>query len=152
MKTIKAGQQARMFDLPTQSGERLSLEALLARGPVVLFFYPIASSGGCTKQACHFRDLGAEFEAVGAQQVGISIDDISAQKSFDDSQQLGYPLLSDTDGAVATAYGVKRKYVTPVKRATFVIDTDGTIRDVITSELNFTVHADRALATLQPAS
>lgn len=103
MKTIKAGQQAPMFDLPTQSGERLSLETLLARGPVVLFFYPIASSGGCTKQACHFRDLGAEFEAVGAQQVGISIDDISAQKSFDDSQQLGYPLLSDTDGAVATA-------------------------------------------------
>lgn len=152
MKTIKAGQQAPMFDLPTQDGERLSLETLLARGPVVLFFYPVASSGGCTKEACHFRDLGAEFEVVGAQRVGISVDDVSAQKSFDDSQTLGYPLLSDADGVVATAYGVNRTYVTPVKRATFVIDTDGTIRDVITSEMNFTVHADRALATLQPAS
>lgn len=152
MKTIKAGQQAPKFDLPTQNGDRLSLETLLAQGPVVLFFYPTASSGGCTKQACHFRDLGAEFAAVGAQRVGISVDDVSAQKSFDDSQQLGYPLLSDNEGEVATAYGVKRKYVTPVKRATFVIDTDGIIRDVITSELNFSVHADRALSTLQPAS
>lgn len=152
MKTIKAGQQAPKFDLPTQDGGRLSLDTLLAQGPVVLFFYPTASSGGCTKEACHFRDLGADFAAVGAQRVGISTDDVSAQKSFDDSQTLGYPLLSDTDGEVATAYGVKRKYITPVKRATFVIDTDRTIRDVITSEMNFTVHADRALATLQPAS
>lgn len=152
MKTIKAGAKAPTFDLPTQSGGRLSLETLLAQGPVVLFFYPVASSGGCTKQACHFRDLGTEFESVGAQRVGISTDEVSAQKGFDDTQSLGYPLLSDTEGEVAKAYGVKRKYFTPVKRVTFVIDTDGTIRDVISSELNFTVHADQALASLKTAS
>ncbi len=152
MKTIKTGQQAPRFDLPMQNGERLSLDSLLTQGPVVLFFYPAASSGGCTKEACHFRDLGADFEAVGAQRVGISVDDVAAQKDFADSQSLGYPLLSDTDGEVAAAYGVKRKYMTPVKRATFVIDSDGTIQDVITSELNFTLHAEKALAALQPAS
>ncbi|MBA2774518.1 MAG: peroxiredoxin [Nocardioidaceae bacterium] len=152
MKTIKAGQQAPMFDLPTQSGERLRLDTLLAQGPVVLFFYPAASSGGCTKEACHFRDLGPDFEAVGAQRVGISVDDVAAQRGFADSHSLGYPLLSDTDGEIAAAYGVKRKYVSPVKRATFVIGSDGTIQDVITSELNFTAHAEKALATLRPAS
>ncbi len=89
---------------------------------------------------------------MGAQRVGISTDEVSAQKGFDDTQSLGYPLLSDTDGEVAKAYGVKRKYLTPVKRVTFVIDTDGTIRDVISSELNFTVHADQALASLKTAS
>jgi len=149
MKTIKAGQKAPEFDLPNQTGDRLSLQSLRANGPVVLFFYPGAMTSGCTKEACHFRDLGAEFEAAGAQRVGISADAVTKQKSFDDSQGLGYPLLSDSDGAVATAYGVKRKYLSPVKRATFVIDADGTIRDVITSELNFTVHADEALESLR---
>lgn len=148
MKTIRAGEQAPGFDLQTQTGERLRLDTLLADGPVVLFFYPVAASGGCTKEACHFRDLKAEFDAAGAQRVGISPDEVSAQKGFDDAQTLGYPLLSDADGAVATAYGVKRKFITAVKRATFVIDTDATIREVITSELNFTVHADKALASL----
>ena len=149
MKTLKAGNPAPKFELPTQTGETLSLDSLLANGPVVLFFYPVASSGGCTKQACHFRDLRSEFVAVSAQRVGISTDDVAAQKGFTDAEGLDYPLLSDTDGAVATAYGVKRRYITPVKRATFVIASDGTIREVITSERNFTVHADKALESLQ---
>jgi len=149
MKTLQVGKPAPKFDLPTQHGERLSLDSLLARGPVVLFFYPVASSGGCTKQACHFRDLGSEFEAVSAQRVGISTDDVSAQKGFTDAEGLDYPLLSDSDGAVASAYGVRRRYITPVKRATFVIGADGMVRDVITSELNFTVHADKALESLR---
>jgi peroxiredoxin Q/BCP len=149
MKTLQVGKPAPKFDLPTQTGARLSLDTLLAKGPAVLFFYPVASSGGCTKEACHFRDLSSEFAAVSAQRVGISTDDVSAQKGFTDAAGLDYPLLSDTDGAVATAYGVKRKYITPVKRATFVIGADGIVSDVITSELNFTMHADKALASLR---
>ncbi len=149
MKTIKAGTQAPAFTLPTQDGVQTSLEDMLTRGPVVLFFYPVAASGGCTKEACRFRDLKAEFDALGAQRVGISVDDMAAQKDFADAQSLDYPLLSDTDGSVATAYGVKRKYITPVKRATFVIDTDRSIREVITSEMNFDVHADKALEALR---
>jgi peroxiredoxin Q/BCP len=149
MKTLQVGQPAPKFELPTQTGERLSLDSLLVKGPVVLFFYPVASSGGCTKQACHFRDLASEFEAVSAQRVGISTDGVSAQKGFTDAEGLDYPLLSDADGAVATAYGVRRKYITPVKRATFVIGAEGVVREVITSELNFTVHADKALESLR---
>lgn len=149
MKTLKTGDRAPDFDLPTQSGEQRRLDSMLADGPVVLFFYPAASTSGCTREACHFRDLKAEFESAGAARVGISVDDVAAQKGFADSEQLDYPLLSDSDGEVATAYGVRRKYLSPVKRTTFVIDQEKTIREVVTSELNFTVHADKALAAVR---
>jgi peroxiredoxin len=71
----------------------------------VLFFYPAALSAGCTKEACHFRDLRAELAAIGAQPVGISMDTVEAQARFDGKESPGMPLLSDVDGAVATRYG-----------------------------------------------
>ena len=149
MKTVKEGTQAPDFELPDQDGNTVKLSEALTKGPVVLFWYPIASSGGCTAQACHFRDLGAEFEAAGAQRFGISTDSVAKQKAFSEANGFDYPLLSDESGDLARALGVKRKYITPVKRATFVIDTDRTIRKVITSEMNMTVHADEALAALK---
>jgi peroxiredoxin Q/BCP len=149
MKTIAEGTQAPDFDLPDENGKSVKLSERLEDGPVVLFFYPIALSGGCTTEACSFRDLGAEFEKAGAQRLGISTDTVAKQKEFSDVNSFDYPLLSDESGDVARSFGVKRKYITPVKRATFVIDRDRTIRKVITSEMNMTVHADQALAALQ---
>jgi len=149
VKTVAEGSQAPDFELPDQDGTPVRLSAALEKGPVVLFFYPVASSSGCTKEACHFRDLATEFAALGAQRFGISTDPVAAQKRFADSHGFDYPLLSDESGEVARALGVKRKYVTPVKRATFVIDRNRTIRAVISSELNMDVHADRALAALR---
>ncbi len=149
MKTVKEGTQVPDFELPDQDGNPVRLSDVLAKGPVVLFWYPVASSGGCTTQACHFRDLGAEFDAAGAQRLGISTDPVAQQKEFAQTNSFDYPLLSDESGDLARALGVKRKYITPVKRATFVIDTDRTIRKVITSEMNMTVHADEALAALR---
>ena len=149
MKTIAEGTQAPDFELPDENGNPVRLSEALADGPVVLFFYPVALSGGCTKEACHFRDLATEFKQAGAQRFGISTDSVAKQKEFSDFNGFDYPLLSDADGEVATALGVKRKYITPVKRATFVIDTDRTVRKVITSEMNMSVHADQALAALK---
>jgi peroxiredoxin Q/BCP len=149
MKTIAEGTQAPDFDLPDENGKSVKLSERLEDGPVVLFFYPIALSGGCTTEACSFRDLGAEFEKAGAQRLGISTDTVAKQKEFSDVNSFDYPLLSDESGDVARSFGVKRKYITPVKRATFVIDRDRTIRKVITSEMNMTVHADQALAALK---
>ncbi len=149
MKTIAEGTQAPDFELPDENGTPVRLSEALADGPVVLFFYPVALSGGCTKEACHFRDLATEFKQAGAQRLGISTDSVAKQKEVSDLNGFDYPLLSDADGEVATALGVKRKYITPVKRATFVIDTDRTIRKAITSEMNMTVHADQALAALR---
>ena len=149
MKTISEGAQAPDFALTDQHGRTVTLSERLAEGPVVLFFYPAAMTPGCTKEACHFRDLATEFKELGAQRLGISTDPVKRQQAFAEQQVLDYPLLSDEDGAVATSYGVKRKMITPVKRATFVIDTDRTIRKVVTSELNMSVHADEALAVLK---
>ena len=149
MKTLQEGTQAPDFELPDQDGTPVRLSERLADGPVVLFFYPAAMTGGCTKEACHFRDLATEFKDAGAQRLGISVDPVAKQKQFADLNGFDYPLLSDASGDVATSFGVRRKYVTPVKRATFVIDRDRTVRKVITSELSMDVHADQALSALR---
>lgn len=152
---MKRGERAADFELPDQTGAARTLTSLLANGPIVLFFYPAAMTPGCTKEACHFRDLAAEFTAVGASRVGISTDDVAKQAKFSDSQSFDYPLLSDADGSVAAAFGVKRGLLgklMPVKRTTFVIDTDRTILDVIASEVSMTTHADKALQVLRERS
>ena len=117
----------------------------------MLFFYPAAMTYGCTKESCHFRDLKAEFDAVGAQRVGISGDTIEKQKRFADKHEFDYPLLSDSDSAVADQFGVKRSVsiLGKNKRATFVIGTDQRVLAVIRSELAFNSHADRALEVLR---
>jgi peroxiredoxin Q/BCP len=138
------------FTLPDQAGTPRTLSALLADGPVVLFFYPAAGTTGCTKESCHFRDLGAAFRDVGAQRVGISMDSVAKQEGFAQSNQLDYPLLSDEDGEVARLFGVKRVFdFLKVRRTTFVIDRDRTILARFTSETKMDAHADEALALLR---
>ncbi|HET6965754.1 MAG TPA: peroxiredoxin [Acidimicrobiales bacterium] len=148
---VKQGDTAPEFELPDQTGTTLKLSEMLKSGPVVLFFYPAAMTFGCTRESCHFRDLSTEFEALGAQRVGISRDDVSKQKQFDERHTLGFPLLSDPDQKVAEAYGVKGGLLglSPVKRTTFVIDRDGTVKAVIASEINFNSHGDKALDVLR---
>lgn len=152
MTQIRTGDTAPDFQLPDQAGTIRTLTSLLADGPVVLFFYPAAMTPGCTKEACHFRDLAGEFTAVGANRVGISTDPVTKQAKFADIQSFDYPLLSDADGKVAAQFGVKRGLLgklMPVKRTTFVIDTDRTVLAVISSEINMDTHADKALDVLK---
>lgn len=145
---MKNGDRAPAFELPDENGQMRKLTDLLQSGPVVLFFYPAAMTSVCTKESCHFRDLKSEFEAVGAHRVGISADAPTRQKEFSDRYSFDFPLLSDVDGEVASAYGVQRKLGLPSKRVTFVIGQDGFLIDVIKSELNANAHADQALASL----
>lgn len=150
---MREGDDVPDFQLPDQTGTVRSLSGLLTDGPVVLFFYPAAMTGGCTKEACHFRDVAAQFEAAGAQRVGISRDSVEKQKQFSDQHSFDYPLLSDADGEVADIFGVARgrigqKLGAPVKRYTFVIGQDSTVKKVISSEMNMEMHADEALAAL----
>jgi len=174
-----AGDKAPDFTLYDHAGRARTLSALLSDGPVVLFFFPIASSPICTAQACHFRDLSSEFAAVGAQRVGISTDTVDRQAHFAQQRSFDYPLLSDADGVVSELFGVRRGRLTklrrsvlareagrrrhrrhtrrrgllarlmPVRRATFVIDTDRTVLKVVSSELRASVHADETLRFLQ---
>jgi peroxiredoxin Q/BCP len=144
------GDEVEDFTLPDETGAVRTLSELLTEGPVVLFFYPAALTGGCTAEACHFRDLATEFTAAGARPVGISGDAVDRQLEFAERHSLGFPLLSDPDGTVRERFGVKRGFsLAPTKRVTFVIAQDRTVLEVVRSELRMSAHADRALAALR---
>ncbi len=146
---MRQGELAPDFSLTDQNGQTQQLSSLLTNGPVVLFFYPAAMTSGCTKEACSFRDNASAFADFHAQRVGISMDDVAKQAEFSSQHNFDYPLLADTDGAVAKSYGVKRAIgLLKVKRTTFVINQDRTIRAVISSEFNMNAHVDQALAAL----
>lgn len=147
--SINKGDIAPDFALPDQDGTPRRLSDFLADGPVVIFFYPGAMTKGCTAEACHFRDLAAEYTAAGVQRIGISKDPVEKQKLFAETYSFDYPLLSDPDSKTISAYGVKRKLsLGPLstKRMTFVIGGDGKVLDVIHSELDMNQHAADALA------
>ncbi|MEU5890457.1 peroxiredoxin [Streptomyces sp. NPDC047461] len=147
---IDVGDTIEDFELPDETGTPRSLTSLLADGPIVLFFYPAAMTTGCTAEACHFRDLAAEFDAVGARPVGISGDSVERQQEFSGKHTLGMPLLSDADGTIRERFGVNRGFsLAPTKRVTFVIAQDRTVLEVVRSELRMNTHADRALAALR---
>ncbi|WSQ14502.1 peroxiredoxin [Streptomyces sp. NBC_01231] len=146
----EVGDTVEDFELPDETGTLRSLTGLLADGPVVLFFYPAALTTGCTAEACHFRDLAAEFAAVGARPVGVSGDPVERQQEFSGQHNLGMTLLSDSDGTVRERFGVKRGFsLAPTKRVTFVIAEDRTVLEVVRSELRMNTHADRALDALR---
>jgi peroxiredoxin Q/BCP len=146
---VRVGDVVPDFQLPDQQGQPHRLSEYLANGPVVLFFYPGAMTPVCTSESCHFRDLKSEFEAVGAQRVGISHDTVDKQKTFSDKYGFDYPLLADTDNAVAKSFGVHRGGPLPTKRATFVIGPDRRLLDIVKSEIRASVHADKALDFLK---
>jgi peroxiredoxin Q/BCP len=129
---LAAGDPAPEFSLPTDTGEVLSLNKLRGK-KVVLYAYPAAMTPGCTKQACDFRDSLASLTAAGYQVVGISPDPPAKLAKFRERDALTFPLVSDPDKAVLTAYGAfgeKQLYgrtVTGVIRSTFVIDEKGRI-------------------------
>jgi peroxiredoxin Q/BCP len=129
---LAPGDKAPDFTLPTDDGSTLSLAQLRGR-KVVLYAYPAAMTPGCTKQACDFRDSLASLQAAGYQVVGISPDRPAKLAKFRERDALTFPLVSDADKAVLTAYGAfgeKQMYgrtVTGVIRSTFVIDEDGRI-------------------------
>jgi peroxiredoxin Q/BCP len=129
---LAPGDTAPDFDLPTDDGGRLRLSDLRGR-KVVLYAYPAAGTPGCTKQACDFRDSLDSLHAAGYQVVGISPDKPEKLAKFRAAEGLTFPLVSDADKAVMTAYGAfgeKKLYgktVTGVIRSTFVVGEDGTV-------------------------
>ena len=133
----------------THDGTATTLSALADGGPLAVFFYPKAFTAGCTAQACHFRDLGAEFAELGASRVGVSRDDSETQARFADANDFDYPLIADRDGAVSTAFGTKRIGPAPSRRQTYVLDAGLMVLAVISDELRMDRHADDALEVLR---
>jgi peroxiredoxin Q/BCP len=133
---IAEGEVAPDFTLPDQAGNDVTLSDLRGK-PVVLYFYPRADTPGCTTQACGIRDRHADYDLAGAQVVGVSPDTVSAQRKFAEKYDLDFTLLADENHEVAELYGVWReklmfgkKYI-GVRRATFIIDPEGTVAHVI---------------------
>jgi peroxiredoxin Q/BCP len=146
---MNPGDQIPDFTALDQNGESVTFSEVVSEGPVVVFFYPKAMTTGCTKESCHFRDLEAEFAAVGARRIGVSVDSVERQQKFDQKHTLGYTLLSDPDRMIAKIFGVTRSgSFFPNKRATFVVAAGGTLLEQIDSEMSMNVHADRALEIL----
>lgn len=136
MSRLEIGAKAPSFTLLDQTGSKRSLSALLKAAPgkgIVLFAYPAAMTPGCTKEACDFRDSLAGLIAAGWQPVGISPDPVSKLAKFTEKEGLTYPLLSDDDKSVLTAYGAygeKKLYgktTIGVIRSTFAIGSNGKI-------------------------
>ncbi|GAA4551608.1 peroxiredoxin [Pseudonocardia xishanensis] len=149
---MKVGTEVSDFELEDETRTPRKLSTLLGSGPVVLFFYPMASSGGCTQEACHFRDLAGEFAAVGAQPVGISSDNVTKQSVFSSAHSLGYPLLSDPDHAVSKEFGAYRAWLPGglhTRRRTYVIGQDRRIVAEFAGESKFDQHADQALEAVK---
>jgi peroxiredoxin Q/BCP len=131
---LEAGQPAPDFTLPDADGKPVSLASYRGRR-VVVYFYPKASTPGCTTQACDFRDSLSSLNGAGVVVLGISPDKPAALAKFRDEQGLNFPLLSDPEHEVLTAYGTwgeKQNYgrtYTGVLRSTFVVGADGTIEE-----------------------
>ncbi|ALG07182.1 MULTISPECIES: thioredoxin-dependent thiol peroxidase [Kibdelosporangium] len=131
-KRLAVGDPAPEFTLPDSTGKPVSLSDYRGRS-VVVYFYPAAGTPGCTKQACDFRDNLAELNDAGFDIVGISPDSPAKLAKFVEAEGLTFPLLSDEDRSVMTAwatFGEKQNYgrtVMGVIRSTFIVDGDGKI-------------------------
>ncbi len=132
---VEPGQEAPDFTLKDQDGNDVTLSSFRGSQNVVLVFYPFTFTGVCEGELCSLRDDLSEFESVKAQVLAVSCDSRHAQKRWATEQGFTFPVLSDfwPHGAVARAYGVFNEQLGCANRATFVIDTNGTVVDTFAS-------------------
>jgi peroxiredoxin Q/BCP len=137
------------FALPNASGETVRLSDFRGKKDVVLYFYPKDNSAGCTAEACAFRDRYDIISDMDAEVIGVSGDSQAMHKWFATQHRLPFLLLSDAGGAARKSYGVPPAFGFLPGRVTYVIDKQGVIRNVFTSQLNIDKHIAQALATLR---
>ncbi|MFT3736452.1 MAG: peroxiredoxin [Rhodocyclaceae bacterium] len=148
-ETPAVGQPAPAFALKDQGGVVRSLEQFRGKW-LVLYFYPKNDTPGCTTEACNFRDGQAFITGLGAQVVGVSIDESASHKAFAEKYKLPFPLLADADGTVAGLYGALSNWgvVRFAKRQTFIIDPRGVVRKIY-REVDADKHAQQVLDDLK---
>jgi peroxiredoxin Q/BCP len=146
---VSAGEPAPDFELVDQDGQLHSIEDYRGKW-VALYFYPKDGTPGCTTEACEFRDNIFAFRNMNCQILGVSLDDAESHKSFSEKHGLPFPLLADTKGSAANAYGVKAQMMgmTVARRQTFLIDPEGNIAKHY-AEVNPESHSKEVLADLE---
>lgn len=136
MNTLKAGDNAPLFSLQNQNDEKIELKTLLESNQVLVYFYPKASTPGCTVQAENLRNEKAQLAELNTVAVGISPDPIKRLKNFETKKELNFDLLSDEDHAIADAFGVwglkkfMGKEYDGIHRISFLVSQDGKIKHV----------------------
>jgi peroxiredoxin Q/BCP len=145
---LRIGGLAPDFELPSPTGETIRLSDFRGQSDVVLFFYPKANSPACTMEACAFRDSYEAFREAGAEVIGISSDPADSHRRFADRFRLPFILVSDTDGAVRSLYGVPRTLGLFPGRVTYLIDREGIVRHIFSSQLQPKRHVAEALEVL----
>lgn len=149
---LAVGDHAPSFQLPDSKGGSVGLEDFVGKKNLVVYFYPKDFTRGCTAEACGFRDAYEAFTALGAEVIGISADSHDSHKAFSQHYQLPFVLLSDQDGSVRKAYHVKKTLGLIPGRVSFVIDKQGIIRHIFSSQARATAHVEEALNILKSLS
>lgn len=145
MARLRRGDPAPDFSLLAQDGRRWQLGDFRGRQTLIVFFYPRDHTPVCTREACGFRDATDDFRQLGAALIGVSADDVASHSAFAADLGLGFPLLSDADGAVRRAYGVTPLLGLLPARVTVVIDRAGMVYAVIRSQFSARQHVQQAL-------
>jgi peroxiredoxin Q/BCP len=130
-------------------GTTVRLADLVGQRTLVLYFYPKDDTAGCTAEACSFRDSYEDFQAAGADVIGVSSDDGGSHEAFKTKNRLPFTLLTDPAGAAAKALGVKKTFGLIAGRVTFVIDRAGVVQHRFDSQLRVKAHVEEALALVK---
>ena len=149
---VVAGSLAPNFTLPSQSGKVVSLRDFLGKKPVILYFYPKDDTPGCTKEACAFRERYEDFRELHAEVIGISSDSVELHRSFAAEHELPFTLLSDEGGKVRKLYGASSTFGLFPGRVTYVLDEEGVVRHIFSSQLGVEKHVEEALEALRSMS
>jgi peroxiredoxin Q/BCP len=147
--TVKVGDKAPDFTLPSQLGDTVTLSEFFGKKNVVLYFYPKDESPGCTKEACSFRDNYQELTNLGAEVLGVSGQSVESHKSFATHYGLPFILLSDADNQVRKLYGVPSTMGVVPGRVTYIIDKQGIVRSIFSSQTHAERHVEEAKKALK---
>ncbi|MFO0696776.1 MAG: peroxiredoxin [Polyangiales bacterium] len=142
---LAPGRAAPDVALRDQAGVERRLSEFRGR-PLVVYFYPKDGTPGCTREACAFRDAWQRYTDANVALVGVSTQDVASHAEFAREHELPFPLLADTEGRMADAFGVAR-HLGLSSRVTFVLDGEGVVREVI-EDVDVGVHADQVLAAV----
>lgn len=139
---LQKGDRAPGFALADETGRAVQLDELLRQGPIVLYFYPADFTPGCTREACDIRDMYEDISDVGMTVVGVSPQDSESHEAFRSKHQLPFKLLADPEKVAIKAYGVDGPLGIGVRRATFIINTEKIIEDVVVADFRIARHSD----------
>ncbi|WP_422931257.1 peroxiredoxin [Singulisphaera sp. PoT] len=148
-KAVGVGDIAPDFELPASGGETVRLSDFRGKAEVVLFFYPKDNTPGCTAEVCSFRDSYEAFRDAGAEVIGVSSDSVDSHRQFSGRLQVPFHLLSDAGGKLRATYSVPKTLGLFPGRVTYLIDRQGVVRHIFSSQLQVNKHVDETLAMLK---